>query len=218
MTGFRGFPRDALSFYAELRAEPTKAFWTANKQRYDESVREPMALLMDILEDEFGPAKIFRPYADVRFAKGRSPYKDHQGAYVATAGGIGWYVHLDADGLFVGGGCYSPAADQVRRFRAAVDAPTGAELEVLVERLDAAGFDIGGHQVPTRPRGVAVDHPRLELMRHEGLTAGRAHGAPAWLHTARAADRVAADWRAVNPLVTWLDANVGSSEVERPRP
>ena len=39
--------------------------------------------------------------------------------------------------------------------------------------LRQAGLSIGSDQLQTRPRGVAADHPRLELLGHRSLTAGR---------------------------------------------
>lgn len=58
-----------------------------------------MTALLDELSGEFGEAKAFRAYRDVRFSKDKSPYKTHQGGFAQTAQGIGYYLHLDADGL-----------------------------------------------------------------------------------------------------------------------
>jgi uncharacterized protein (DUF2461 family) len=66
---FAGFPEEALVFYEGLRADNTKAYWTDHKSLYDAAVRAPMQALLDELEPEFGRAKLFRPYRDVRFAK-----------------------------------------------------------------------------------------------------------------------------------------------------
>jgi uncharacterized protein (DUF2461 family) len=77
--GFDGLDSDAVSFFAELRADNTKAWWAANKSRYDEVVRGPMEELGAELESEFGAVKIFRPYRDVRFSADKTPYKLHIG-------------------------------------------------------------------------------------------------------------------------------------------
>src|SRR5207247_2340999 len=78
--GFTGFPAAALDFYDDLEMDNSKTYWTANKHVYEESVLAPMTALLAELEEEFGTAKMFRPYRDVRFAKDKSPYKTHQGA------------------------------------------------------------------------------------------------------------------------------------------
>ena len=129
MDAFTGFPLAALDFYEDLEADNSKAFWTAHKQTYDEAVRAPMAALTAELEAEFGPAKIFRPYRDVRFSADKVPYKNHQGAVAATAPGVGWYVQIGAAGLFVAGGCYMMSPAALATLRATIDDDVrGAEL------------------------------------------------------------------------------------------
>ena len=77
-------PLAALDFYDDLEVDNTRSFWEKHKGTYDYSVRAPMVALVAALEPEFGEAKVFRPYRDVRFAKDKTPYKTHQGAFVAV--------------------------------------------------------------------------------------------------------------------------------------
>ncbi len=213
MSGFQGIPADAVDFFDELGHENTRAWWQANTARWQASVRDPLESLLDALEDEFAPARLFRPNRDVRFSPDKSPYKDHQGALATTAAGMGWYVQVSADGLMTGGGYYPTGRDQLPRLRAAIDAPaSGTALQRVVDDLVAAGFEPHGEQVATRPRGVAADHPRLELMRYKSLVLGRPHGSPDWLCTPEVLDRVRQDWRALRPLVEWLTEHVGASQ------
>ncbi len=103
-TAFDGFPVAALDFYDDLEMDNTKSFWTAHKDTYDTAVKAPMAALVAALEPEFGKAKLFRPYRDVRFAKDKTPYKTHQGGFVQAGQGTGWYVQVGAPGVRVGRG------------------------------------------------------------------------------------------------------------------
>jgi uncharacterized protein (TIGR02453 family) len=218
VSGFHGIPIDAFDFYDDLAVENSRTWWHANKDRYAASVRGPLESLLDALADEFGPAHVFRPNRDVRFSADKSPYKDHQGALATTVPGMGFYLQVAADGLMTGGGFYPTGPDQLPRLRAAVDAPrSGQELQAVADALAADGFELAGDQVATRPRGVAADHPRLELMRFKSLVAKRVHGAPAWLSTPEVVDHVRADWRAVRPLVDWLTEHVGATEQPRGR-
>ena len=215
---FTGIPLDALDFYEDLAVENSRAWWLAHKDRYAASVRQPLEALLDDLEDEFGPAHVFRPNRDVRFSADKSPYKDHQGALATTVPGMGYYVQVAAGGLTTGGGFYPTGPDQLPRLRAAVDAPaSGTALERVVVALREEGFELAGDQVATRPRGVPADHPRLELMRFKNLVARREHGAPAWLATPDVVEHVRADWRAVRPLVEWLTEHVGPTQQPRTR-
>lgn len=214
----QGIPLDALDFYEDLAVENTRTWWQANTERWQRSVRDPMAALVDALAEEFGQARLYRPHRDIRFSSDTSPYKDHQGALAGTAPGVGWYVQVSAAGLLTGGGFYPTSPAQTGQYRAAVDAPaSGRRLEQIAQRLVADGFELGGERVATRPRGVAADHPRLELMRHKHLVATRQHGAPPWLSTPEVLDRVRADWRAVRPLVAWLTDHVVGEEAPHRR-
>jgi uncharacterized protein (TIGR02453 family) len=209
---FSGFPVAAFEFYEGLAADNSKTYWTAHKDVYEEAVRAPMEALASQLEAEFGPAKAFRPYRDVRFSADKSPYKTHQGLFCQTAGGVGYYLQLDAEGLMTAGGFYSHDKEQTARYRSAVDGPaTGAELEKLLTALRRKGFEVGGDTVRTRPRGVPADHPRLELMRHESLTAHRRHPAEEKVETSKAFELVRGDWRALRPFNEWVTANVGGA-------
>ena len=205
---FTGFSDRALELYAGLEADNSREYWARHKAEWETEVREPMRALLAGLEDEFGPAKLFRPNRDVRFSADKTPYKTHQGALVPVsddAVGVGFYVQVDAEGLLAGGGWRSHGTDEIARYRAAVDrVATGTDLQRLVDGLAAAGFDIEGDRVATRPRGVPADHARLDLMRARSLMVFRRFGAPDWVATPRAADEVRAAWRAVRPLAGWL--------------
>src|SRR3712207_1802293 len=110
-----------------------------------------------MLTPEFGPAKVFRPYRDVRFSHDKTPYKTHQGAVLTPEGrGAGsWYVQISADGLMVSGGSWRLESDQIARYRRAVADPVqGARLDREVERLRAAGWDIGGDRLVRVPRAT----------------------------------------------------------------
>lgn len=211
MTVFSGIPVAALDFYEDLEADNSKSFWTAHKTVYDESVRAPMAALMEELEPDFGRGKMFRPYRDVRFAKDKSPYKTHQGGFVETCPGAGYYVQVDARGLFVAGGWYAAAPAQLARYRDAIDTELrGGQLEKITADLASAGFEIGGETLKIAPRGFTADHPRIDLLRHKSLTAGLLFASPEWIDSRRTLTEVRARWDAMRPLVEWVTDVLGT--------
>jgi uncharacterized protein (TIGR02453 family) len=209
---FDGWPEEALEFYEGLEADNTKTYWLAHLETYETMVRGPMTELLAELAAGFGPAKIFRPYRDVRFSKDKSPYKT---AIAATIGD--GYIHLSARGLAAGNGMYAMAPDQLERYRQAVvtDVP-GQELERLISSVRGQGIDVHGHETLKKaPRGYPPDHERIDLLRCKGLIAWREWPVAAWLGTAAAKERVTGFLTATQPLADWLAAHVGPSAVAR---
>jgi len=208
---FEGFPAAAISFYERLETNNTRDFWNANKREYQQYVREPMIALADELEDEFGPATVFRPNRDIRFSPDKSPYKTYQGMFVERLPGTGLYAQVSADGILVSGGFHAHSPDQVERYRLAVDAaPSGAALADIVAGLGEHGLSVGGDQLKTRPRGVRPDHPRIELLRYRSLTASRNWAAGPDLAGRPVLDLIRQDWQRLIPLCDWLEKHVGA--------
>ena len=206
--GFTGWKVEALEFFEGLEVDNSKAYWQRHKGVYDTIVRAPMEELLAELEPEFGEGRIFRPYRDVRFSRDKSPYKTAIGATVGEG-----YIQVDARGLAVGSGKWEMAPDQLERYREAVaDDTSGEDLRRIVSRARAKKLDVHGHDVlKTAPKGYPKDHPRIELLRYKGLIAWREWPAGAWLGTRRAKDRIVGFLEQAQPLVEWLETNVGES-------
>lgn len=211
---FTGFPEEAFTFYERLAADNSRTFWQANKATYEQMVRDPMLALLDELS-EFGPFSVFRPYRDVRFARDKTPYKEHIGAYGESDGGAGYYVHLSALGMLAGAGYYDMAADQLERFRNAVDAPkTGEKLVALCAEAEKRGLKLGAmSEVKTAPRGYAKDHPRVAILRRKGLVASKEWPLAKWMHTKEVVTRVRDAWLAAADINEWLNTHVGPSQL-----
>ncbi len=94
MASFRGWSDAALDFYRQLEADNTRAFWQSHKDVYEREVRAPFDRLGELVAEEFGPLRVFRPYRDVRFSKDKAPYKTR--CYAATEGerGEAYYVEI----------------------------------------------------------------------------------------------------------------------------
>ncbi|MDF0530117.1 DUF2461 domain-containing protein [Tsukamurella sp. 8F] len=203
--GFTGFPEAALDFYDDLEVDNSKTFWEAHKEVYRTAVAAPMTALLDDLADEFGAAKIFRPYRDVRFSKDKTPYKTHQGAFVAVGPATGYYVQLGAAGVRVGAGFYEANADRLAFLRRAIDDERhGPALEQVIAKLRRQGWEIGGDTLKTAPRGWDTGHPRIELLRHRSLVASRDYGFGEIIGSPALVDRIRKHWRQTRPLLDWV--------------
>ena len=207
---FTGFPVAALDFYDDLELDNTRSLWAGPNAVWEQSVRDPIAAHTAALAEEFGPAKVFRPYRDVRYAKDKTPYKDHQGAFVTAGSSVGWYVEIGSPGVRVGAGFYGVPSDQLAAIRQAIaDEARGAELERLLLALERRGWVRSGDRLKTAPRGWPADHPRIDLLRHRSLAMGRSYGFDEVIHTPALLTEVRRDWRAARPFVEWVARATG---------
>jgi uncharacterized protein (TIGR02453 family) len=217
MSDFSGFSPSALAWFRGLERDNSRAYFAATRDVYEREVRGALEAMFEALREELGgEIKVFRQHRDVRFSPDKSPYKTN--TYGLLGGRL--YASISADGLYAGTGYHQLARDQVERFRAAVaDAGSGPELEAAVAAARAAGLEVLGRALKTAPRGYDRDHPRLELLQHKLLIAGRELPADDGIERDAALAHARSTWRAAAPLNAWLDAHVGpTTEPVRPRP
>ncbi len=75
-------------------------------------------------------------------------------------------------------------------------------------------MDVASHDVlKLAPKGYPKDHPRIDLLRQKGLITWQQWPAGKWLGTAKAKDRVVNFLRSSKPIMDWLHANVGPSDL-----
>ena len=204
---FAGFGEGALAWLRELEVHNERAWFHAHKARYEAEVRGPMRALLGELEGWFGPGKVFRPNRDVRFARGKGPYKEWVGATVGEGGRVaGRYVQLDATHFLVAAGAHRLERDALARYRAAVRSEAGgAALARIAADLDAAGLPLQGATLTRGPRDVPADHPRLALLKHTSLTVEHRTPVGPWLADPDAVlERVVPTLLAAEPLLGWL--------------
>jgi uncharacterized protein (TIGR02453 family) len=211
---FQGWSEEAIEFYDGLEEDNSKGYWQLHKATYDGAVKRPMEELLIELADEFGAGRIFRPNRDVRFSADKSPYKTAIAAVLDSGG----YIQLSAAGLGAGTGMYVMAADQLQRYRQAVDAErTGVKLAELVEAARRSGIAITAHgSVKTAPRGYPKEHPRLDLLCLKGLIAWKQWPVAPWLGSPKAKTRLVQFFRSSRPVTEWLDLHVGPSTAAQP--
>jgi len=150
---FKGFPKPAFAFLRELEAEQTRAWFEANRDRYETSVLGPMRALVSALGPELArrdiplqsdPKRaIFRIHRDVRFSRDKRPYKTHIGAALTRSGekmspGV-LYIHIDPKGCFAACGFYRPEPDALGAMRDAI-AGDPAKFRHLISDLASRGL------------------------------------------------------------------------------
>jgi uncharacterized protein (TIGR02453 family) len=232
-----GIGPDAFSFLRALARHNTRAWFTANRPRYETSLRRPMAALveaMDIHLAAIAPEIIgdprrsmFRIHRDVRFSRDKSPYKTNAGCWFYhqdagrgvgqdAEGGAGYYFHLEPAGCFVAAGIWMPGAGALAKIRAALaeDAPGFARIVQAPAFRRRYGRLSEEAKLIRLPRGYAPGHPAEEWLRYKSFTVSRAIG-PETVTSPRLPSVLARDFRALRPLVRWLNGALGLRPKDR---
>ncbi|MBJ7329021.1 MAG: DUF2461 family protein [Solirubrobacteraceae bacterium] len=224
MTSSPGFSPAAFTWLDQLAADNSRAFFDASRTTYDTEVRAPFAaLLTEAARENDGTARVFRQLRDLRFERNRErPYWESIAGEIIVAGATGALgVEFATDGLRAWAGQRRPfSADQLARYRAAIDEDAGAELEDIAAHLHDEGCVLGGTRLRTVPRGFPRDHRHAVLLRHDALWACSIL-APQRVRRRGITERrtVRADiaqaflaiaWEQMQPLRTWLDDHVGA--------
>jgi uncharacterized protein (TIGR02453 family) len=180
VTGY--FDKGLFDFLGGLKENNDRAWFQANKDRYEQDVKEPF---LDFISDAANGLRkisrsivadprpvggsLFRIYRDVRFSKDKSPYKTHAGAHFQSGGkggnGPGYYLHLEAGECFVGGGMWMPDPKTLQMVRERI-ADKPAEWKNPRSMLDH-----GENALKRPPRGFDADHPMIEDIKRKSFTA-----------------------------------------------
>jgi len=173
-----------LQFLQEVSENNNREWFNNNRKRYHEN-RDKIIFLTEILINEiqkFDPGIagtnpkdcMFRIFRDVRFSKNKAPYKTNFGCFIAKGGRKsiypGYYLHIEPNQSFAGGGIYMPQAEQLKAIRnyMAENAPDFKEIinEVKFKRTFPEMFD---HQLKIAPKGFPKDHEFIDLLKYKSF-------------------------------------------------
>ena len=155
---------------------------------------------------------LFRIYRDIRFSKDKTPYKTHVAAHFVLKGrpkgteGSGYYVHIEPGEVFVGGGIYMPAGDQLKKIRRAIS-DRQKEFVAIVTSKDFVKLfgTIEGERLKRIPQGYEEDHPMSEWLKLKQFFVGVEWPERKCLKPSFA-NEVARVFETASPLVKFLNA------------
>ena len=174
-----------------------------------------LALSADL--QKFAPEMIANPkisayriYRDTRFSSNKLPYKTHTAAVFPRRGlakheGAGFYVHVAPDELFVGGGLFRPASEDLYALREYLSTHHASFRAKTASRQFRTLFgEIAGEQLSRVPRGFSKDHPGADLLRYKQFLASRSLD-PTLAKTPEFYPEVIRTFKALLPVVRFLN-------------
>ncbi len=172
-----------FKFLRELGRNNDRDWFTENKARYQQDVRDAAVELVQQLEKPLAKAapmlnpiakghggSVMRIYRDTRFGKDKTPYKTNVGISIRHQAGKdvhapGIYIHLDAKECFLGAGCWRPESSVLAAIRAAIDKDPRAWKRARDNKAFRSEFDFVGDRLKTAPRDYPKDHPLIDDLR-----------------------------------------------------
>jgi uncharacterized protein (TIGR02453 family) len=226
MSGF-AFPPDTLAFLAELRANNDKAWFDANRGRYQaayvdagkEFVEAAAPMLATIVPGIHAEPRvlgsIFRINRDTRFSADKRPYKDHldlwfwEGERRSAVSGL--FARVTPDLVGVGAGAHHFDKPALTAYRAALADPVAAaELARAADGAERAGYPVGGEYLARTPKVPLADPAAERFLRHTALVVAREEPAELALDE-RLLPALELHWQAMAPIHRWLMAHVQPS-------
>ncbi len=176
-----------FDFLKDLVKNNHRDWFLENKEKYEQArenvidfAGETLKLLAQIdpqVQADLDPKKcVMRIYRDVRFSKDKTPYKSNFGINFKTGfanADLGYYIHLQPEKCFVGGGYWMPPPDHVKAIRQEIDY-NGHVLNAIVSDAsfinDFSAFD-QQEQLKNYPKGYEPDHEFSNLLKLKSFAA-----------------------------------------------
>jgi len=181
--------KESLQFLADLKANNNRDWFLSQKKRYEEYKKDYHQLIAELLEvmKPHDPALellevkncTFRINRDIRFSKDKSPYKTHMGIWMPSGSrqgeSSGYYLHIENEKSFLGGGLYCPQPDQLQKIRKEINFFYD-DLEALIQQKSF--HDVYGTlnrdentTLKNPPKGFDKEHPAIEFLKLKSFTA-----------------------------------------------
>lgn len=183
------FTKATLNFLDELAANNDRAWFEANKPRYEALVREPALDFIEAMEPAlktFAPqfraearkvgGSLMRVYRDTRFARDKTPYKTNIGIQFRHSLGKdvhapGFYVHIAPEECFFAVGCWHPDSDALVRIRDAIVKEPEKWFAARDDKNFVAQWELGGDSLTRPPRGFDAAHPAIDDIKRKDFVA-----------------------------------------------
>ncbi len=178
------FSTELFAFLRELKSNNDRAWFEANKLRYQEVIRDPFLAFIAafnprlqsispffIADPKPTGGSFFRIYRDTRFSKNKAPYKTNASAYFPHQAGKvnapGIYLHFEPDNCFAGMGIYQPDPQTRTKITDAIVSRADEWQAVASNKALRKHFKFGGESLQRVPKQYDPNHPLAEDLRRK---------------------------------------------------
>lgn len=167
--------KKAFEFLKKLNENNNGEWFAENKPEFDLIVKENKIFFNQLYSefqklDSLEGIHIFRIYKDVRFSKDKTPYKTNFGVSFSRTKPMlrgGYYIHLEPNNSFVGGGFWAPNNEDLFRIRKEFEMDSSEIEKIISDKTFVKYFGKleGEDGVKTAPKGFDKNNPAIDLIR-----------------------------------------------------
>lgn len=163
-----------INFLTDLKKNNNREWFTENKILFEHEQKQIKTFFTGIkneLEkiDSIDKMQIFRIYRDVRFSKDKTPYKTHFSVGYSRTKPLlrgGYYLHIEDEASFIGGGFWEPNKDDLNRIRKELEIDASELREIISQKDFQKMFgNLEGDELKSAPRDFDKNHPNIDLIR-----------------------------------------------------
>ena len=179
---------EILQFLKELDANNQRAWFEANRSRYEKTRNDFLAITAWLIDeirkfDADVPLLqpkdcMFRIFRDVRFSNDKRPFKTNYGSYIARGGRksgyAGYYIHIQPGEYFLSGGVYMPSPEHLSAIRQEIYYHADEYLGIIDKEPFRSNFNQHYFDpLKTAPKGFPKDWEHIGLIKNRSFGFGR---------------------------------------------
>ena len=227
MSTFKGFPKEMIDFFDQLKKNNTREWFQEHKKEYEAHVKQPSEEFVLVMGERLRSISagihaipkvnqsLFRLNRDTRFSNDKRPYKTNLGIWFWEGDRkrmecSGFYFHIDEKNLMLGAGIHIFPKELIGPYRdAVVSKKYGPELRKVINKVSKSGYAVSGKHYKRVPSGYDPSHENVDLLLHNGLAAMYESALPDELFSEGIINNVFAHFKKMSPLHTWLTNTLG---------
>lgn len=184
-----------IPFLVALSHNNNKAWFDANRPWYQQARDQVIGIAAGIIDGlsaidasigSTDPKKcLFRQNRDIRFSANKNPYKTTMSAYFAPGGKnlphAGYYLHIEPEASFIGGGLYHPEKEQLLRVRNEIYFNAETFLGIINNKVFYETFGpMMEEKLKRPPQGFPADFAHIDLLKYTSFAVGHPFTAEAF--------------------------------------
>lgn len=167
--------KEGFEFLKLLKENNNREWFSEHKPAYDTIAKKNKAFFNEVyLElqkyDRLNRVHVSRIYRDIRFSKDKTPYKSNFGVGFSRIKPLlrgGYYIQLEPNNSFVGGGFWGPNKEDLLRMREEFAMDTSEIHRITTDKIFKEYFGElkGEDAVKIAPKGFDKNHPAIDLIK-----------------------------------------------------